>query len=219
MELNKSIANIYMPDRMRKLPISPKGFPVPWFVAWVDGVPDFRVIGPGKVTEAVNRKHCWLCGGPMGVYKCFVIGPMCTVNRVSSEPPSHLSCAMYSAEACPFLSKPNMRRNDKDMPEESERPAGIMIARNPGVTALWTTKAYKVFRPQGEKSVLFKIDDPTGVMWYAEGRHATRAEVEESIRTGLPTLEAMAIQEGPKAMEALVKQTEVARRYLPEKMP
>jgi len=31
------------------LPIDPdRGYPVPWFVAWVNGKPDFRVIGVGK---------------------------------------------------------------------------------------------------------------------------------------------------------------------------
>jgi hypothetical protein len=216
VNLNQSIAHITMPLRMARLPISPKGFPVPWFVAWIDDEPDFRVIAPGKIEEAVKKNKCWLCGDVLGTYKCFVVGPMCTINRVSAEPPSHLECAQYAAVACPFLSKPKMRRNDKDMPLDSEPPAGIMIERNPGVTALWVTKKFNPFNPTKKGTgVLFKIGDPTNVFWYAEGRMATRDEVDESIRTGLPVLEDMAKKEGHQAIQALKRQIEVNKKYLP----
>jgi hypothetical protein len=128
---------------------------------------------------------------------------MCTVNRVSAEPPSHLACAEYAARACPFLSKPNMRRNEVDMPEDHRNPAGVMITRNPGVTALWVTRNYKLMR-DGD-GVLFLIGEPEDVYWYAEGRTATRAEVMASISSGLPLLEAEAIKDGPEAMEELLK--------------
>jgi len=70
-KLNQSIWSIPMPDRIKRLPISATGFPVPWFVAWIDGLPDFRVIGPDKMVQAVNRKLCWVCGQPLGVHKAF----------------------------------------------------------------------------------------------------------------------------------------------------
>jgi hypothetical protein len=211
--VNQSIAHIRMPMRMSRLPISPKGYPVPWFVAWIDGVPDFRVIHPGRIGEAMAKNRCWLCGDVLGAFKCFVIGPMCGINRISAEPPSHLECAQYAAVACPFLSKPNMRRNVKDMPTEGVPPAGVMIERNPGVTALWITKKFKPVRV-GD-GLLFNIGDPTNVLWYAEGRPATRAEVDESIRTGLPSLEDMAKKEGHKAQMALKRSIEANQRYLP----
>jgi hypothetical protein len=101
-----------LPARMRYLPISPKGFPVPWFV-FIDeqtGIPDFRVIGPGKMRQAVTGDRCWLCGGILGKHRIFCIGPMCAINRITSEPPSHRECAEFAAEACPFLSQPRARR-------------------------------------------------------------------------------------------------------------
>ena len=219
VNLNQSIAHLRMPVRMSRLPLSPKGFPVPWFVAFIDGEPDFRVIGPGKIEIAVKKNRCWLCGDVLGSYKCFVLGPMCTVNRTSAEPPSHVECAQYAAVACPFLSKPNMRRNEKDLPEETKDPAGVMIKRNPGAVALWITKSFKPFNPDNKKGngILFRIGDPTNVMWYAEGRPATRAEVDESIRTGLPILEDMAKQrEGHNAVMMLKRQNEAAKKYLPQ---
>lgn len=212
-ELNQSIAHIRMPIRMSRLPISDRGYPVPWFVAWVDGVPDFRVIGPGKIEIAVMKHKCWLCGDMLGTYKCFVIGPMCVINRTTAEPPSHLECAQYAAVACPFLSKPNMRRNDKDMPEDAKSPAGVMIKRNPGATALWITKSFKTARDG--KGILFRLGDPTNVIWYAEGRTATRVEVDESIRTGLPLLEKIANEEGSKAIIELQKCVAKMQKYLP----
>jgi hypothetical protein len=221
VNLNQSIANLRMPVRMQRLPLSPKGYPTPWFVAFINGVPDFRVIGPGKTEIAVMKNKCWLCGDVLGSYKCFVAGPMCTINRVSAEPPSHLECAQYAAVACPFLSKPKMRRNDKDLPEEGEAPAGVMIERNPGVTALWVTKSFKPFKAPviergGESTgLLFRMDDPTNVMWYAEGRPATRAEVDESIRSGLPVLEDMAKKQGHRAIVELKRQIEANKKYLP----
>lgn len=211
--LNESIRCIPIPERMQRLPISPKGFPVPWFVAYVDGVPDFRVIGPGKISSAHNKRLCWLCGDKLGRHIVFTIGPMCTVNRVSAEPPSHLACAQYAARACPFLSKPNMRRNEVDLPEEGKNPAGIMIKRNPGVTALWITKGYSLMH--AGDGVLFQVGEPERVLWYAEGREATRAEVQASIASGLPLLEREAVKDGPEGVKELARYVARSQALLP----
>lgn len=216
--LNQSIADIAMPMRMQRLPVSSKGYPVPWFVANVNGEWDFRVIAPGKIQAALAHNRCWLCGDVLGSYKCFVIGPMCCINRTSAEPPSHLECAQYAARACPFLTQPNMRRNEKGLPEDAKNPAGIMIKRNPGVTALWVTKSYKLWKGAQHGGVLFRLGDPTNVFWFAEGRIATRTEVDESIRTGLPTLENEAKKEGYKSQMMLAKYVDIAMKYLPKEM-
>src|SRR5262245_1656918 len=132
--LNASIRNIPMPQRIKRLPVSDRGFPVPWFVHWNDdGQPDFRVIGKNKLADAFKKKLCWVCGTMLGVHQCFVIGPMCGVSRTTPETPSHLDCSEYTVRACPFLSRPNARRNEVGMPEE-RYVAGIPILRNPGVT-------------------------------------------------------------------------------------
>ena len=99
--LNKAIADIPIPPRMKRLAISEKGYIVPWFVAWIDGVQDFRVIDTPKLGHAIRGKRCWICGEPLGVNKAFLIGPMCAINRVISEPPSHRDCAVFSARSSP----------------------------------------------------------------------------------------------------------------------
>ena len=80
-ELNASIRDITIPRRMRRLPVSPRGFPVPWFVAWLGGVPDFRCIGLGKLVKAIHQHCCWLCDEPLGFWQTYAIGPMCIVKR------------------------------------------------------------------------------------------------------------------------------------------
>lgn len=74
--------NVDMPPRIARLPVNDAGYPVPWFVAWIDGKPDFRVIGPAKLPKAVKEGRCWICGDKItGPTVAFVIGPMCAVNR------------------------------------------------------------------------------------------------------------------------------------------
>lgn len=202
-----------LPPRIARLPKDHRGFPVPWFVAWQDGVPDFRVVGPGKIAEAHNKKRCWVCGEPRGVHLCFPIGPMCSINRTIAEPPSHYECARFSAMACPFLSKPRMRRNEKDLPGDAQLPAGNMIKRNPGVTCLWVTRSYRPFRV--DSGVLFRIGEPERVEWWAEGRPATRAEVEQSVTSGLPLLLEPAEAQGSEAVKALEELTAMAMQHWP----
>lgn len=198
-ELNKSIQFLDMPARLRKLPLSAEGYPIPYFVPYINGKPDFRGMDGEKLGVCIRHKRCWLCGEQLGRYMAFVIGPMCGINLVSSEPPSHRGCAAYAVQACPFLSNPKMRRNEKDMPEGTV--AGIMIKRNPGVTMIWVTEEYRLFRADG--GVLFKIGNPMEVRFYAEGRLAARDEVMHSIDTGLPLLRGMAEKEGVEAMNEL----------------
>jgi hypothetical protein len=183
-----------LPSRMRSLPVDHRGFPVPWFVAWIDGKPDFPIAEGRKIMLAHRKGLCWVCGGALGRIKAFVIGPMCAINRTSSEPPSHLECARFSALHCPFLTKPRMKRvNGDDMPHGTQ-VAGMMITRNPGVTLVWQTLRYSRF-DDGRGGSLFDIGQPHALEWYAEGRRAMRAEVEHSIATGLPALESMCEQD------------------------
>lgn len=203
---------IEMPGRIAALPRDKHGRPVPWFVAWIDGQPDFRIIRRGGIQEAMKYKLCWVCGQAMGVWSAFTIGPMCAVNRTTAEPPGHRECAVYSARACPFLSTPNMVRRDRHMPEDHVEPAGFSILRNPGVALVWVTRRWSTF-PDHEGHLLFNIGEPDQTYWYAHGRDATRAEVLASIESGLPLLQEMASAEG--ALDELDQQTKLALATVP----
>lgn len=200
------------PTYIRGLPHDRHGRPIPWFVH-VDelGRPDFRAIRANGINLALRRKVCWLCGTLLGREAAFVIGPMCTVNRISAEPPSHRECARYAVDACPFLSTPHMRRRTNGLPEHKQA-AGVAIQRNPGVACLWFSRGWRTKSAPGGK--LFDIGDPSRVTWRTQGRAATRAEALASLESGLPLL-----REGcagiPAALAQLDEQLEVAMSYLP----
>lgn len=203
-----------LPERLKSLPIDERGYPVPRFVEWIDGKPDFRVMSSKWLVECVKQLKCWVCGDPLGKFLAFTIGPMCAVTRTNSEPPSHRECAIFSAQACPFLTRPQARR--RVVTFGHVQAAGIPIDRNPGVATVWVTKDYNTF-PDQNRRVLFRIGEPTEVLWFCEGRPATRQEVEESIRTGIPLLAKEAEKEGPLALTALMGAVKAVAQYLPEK--
>lgn len=202
-----------LPRRMRSLPQDARGFPVPWFVVWADGKPDFRCVAPGKVEDAIRHNLCWVCGEPLGRFLSFVTGPLCAVNGTAAEPPAHHDCGLYSACTCPFLTKPRMRRNDKDLSYADAHPAGSMIERNPGVTLLWTTRSFKAVSTNG--GVMFRVGPATSIEWFAQGRAAGRAEVLHSLEDGIGHLQKLAKDESPEAERALETLYRAALRLLP----
>jgi hypothetical protein len=213
------------PVRIARLPKDSRGYPVPWFVAWfLEGgecdrhmsgaTPDFRILASGKRELAVKKRLCWVCGEPLGVHQVFAIGPMCAVNRVTMEPPSHRACAEYSVRACTFLTVPARRRNEAGLDEIEHKVDGIMIARNPGAIALWES-AFRPFKVDDKGGWLIKLAEPHRVDWWAKGRQATRAEIEEAIATGYPELMKRAVGEGPESVAELEHMHADAMRFLP----
>lgn len=214
-----------------------RGFPVPWFVPWLDpatqrivppdfpgAYPEFRAADARKRVEAVNHHRCWVCGQRLGTYLAFGIGPMCAVNRISADPPMHAECAAWSAMACPFLVRPHMERRDHERFVEQTTTAGHAIARNPGVSLVWITKAYRLVRAPrsgpddagGEErdGFLFQIGDPRTVSIYAEGRAARADEVAASVRGGIGTLLDLAVADGPLDVLTLAQQLRDAHGVL-----
>jgi hypothetical protein len=182
---------------MERLPVDHRGYPVPWFVAWLDedgnaadrgeGAPDFRLQQPGALAEAWNKKRCWLCGERTGRHVAFVVGSMCAANRVTAEPPSHRDCAEFAAKACPFLARPHARRRPISSALDVSQP-GIPILRNPGVCAVWVIQRRDVKVVKVEGGHLVELGDPSEVHWYTHGATATREQCEASIEAGLPAL-------------------------------
>lgn len=193
-----------LPKRMRHLPIDDRGYPVPHFVAWMDGKPDHRVMDGKKLRPAIERRLCWMCGLPLSRndVPTFCIGPMCCITRTIAEPPSHIECLRWAVRACPFLTRPRAKRRDANLPDEAQPPAGEGLRRNPGAVCLWSTLTYRPWRPPGG-GILFELGDPIAVEWWAEGRPARRDEIDESIRTGLPLLTAPAEAQGLDAVREL----------------
>ncbi|MEI5520722.1 hypothetical protein WB388_08915 [Streptomyces brasiliscabiei] len=187
------------PPRIARLPRDKHGRPIPWFVDYVDGEPDFRIADTRKRRGATMFRCCWLCGhalrndvlGPAATQYAYVIGPMCAVNRVSSEPPAHRDCAIYAATACPFLTTPGMRRRPIEGIPDTVRPDGEMIERNPGVALVWVTNTWRMIPGHA----LFDVNEPAEALWFAEGRPATRTEVLAAVDSGMPLLREAAQRE------------------------
>lgn len=202
-----------LPERMLGRPVDHRGYPVPWFVTERDekGNWEFRVLHPLRYREALIKKVCWICGQALTKRLAFAVGPMCGVNRISAEPPQHLECALFAVKACPFMLFPNSKRREHGLPEDKlEHPASIL--RNPGVILVWLTKRYTAI-PSGEH-VLLQMGRPEALTFWYEGRTATRAEIDESLRTGCPTIERVAAAEGqlPEYQRALDRFTKLLPR-------
>lgn len=207
-----------LPDRMKTLPIDERGYPVPWFADWnwIDGKPEFRAMNPNKWVRAIRMKLCWVCGERLGRHLVFVAGPMCGINRTSGEPPNHLECARWSVRNCPFLNNPDqVRREDEEINAGSGCIGGVAIRRNPGVSMLWTTNTYTVYKDSLTRSGrLIHMGEPSAVEWYRCGKPATREEVMESIDSGFSLVAEMALKQDG-AMAYLNEQRERFQRFLP----
>ncbi len=191
-------------ERIARLPIDERGYPVPAFVQWIikDGnevepaapgkpgaYPDFRIVDPDHMLHCIRESACWVCGDKLGVFRSYVIGPMCSVNHTSAEPPSHRECAEWSVKGCPFLTKPHMKRREDELIEKSMgNVAGHMVKRNPGVSLIWTVRNQLKFWNDGNGGILFDIGNPIGVSWWKEGRKATTDECVEALNGSIEAL-------------------------------
>lgn len=209
-----------LPAQIASLPVAANGYPVPWFVAWNDGRPDFRVADPRKLVLAVRESRCWVCGMgiPPGPHT-FVAGPYCVVNHKTAEPPCHHQCAVFAATACPFLIRPKMVRREEAI-EGTIPHAGMADPHNPGVAVLVVSSALEVIKlPDG---IMFGVGKPRRVEWYAEGRPATRQEAEAAFDYAADTLLKLAAsQEKRRPGETRLTQSEIddARKWLPDDPP
>lgn len=197
--------DVPMCDRIKALPRDRRGWPIPWFVMWIEGEPHFPTIDTRKMVIAYRQQRCWICGQSLGRWKTFVVGPMCCLNRISAEPPCHDDCAQYAVKVCPFMVNPRMGR----IPD-TKRPDGTTISdmhdpRNPGVMATYHARDFKP-TTDGGGHPLFAMGAPVGgVTWWTKGRAATRAEVEEALREGGERLRAGAIKYDGGTPEALAE--------------
>jgi len=201
-------------ERIRKLPVDERGYPVPFFVAWLDGKPEFRMADQRKQERCRKHSLCWVCGELLNEPElAFVIGPMCGLNRISAEPPMHKECADWSVRGCPFLNKPNMERREHDkIAGIGSAGGGVMLTRNPGAMILWGTYSFHAIQApnaQGGRGWLWQIGDPSSISFWRAGRPATRAEIIESIESGLPLLLASERTEERRALATV----EIAKRY------
>jgi hypothetical protein len=129
---------------------------------------------------------------------------MSVIEGATPELPNHHECAVFSVTSCPHLATPLARHSEKynDHPDYGRR-ANIAKIRT-GATAIWTTKGRGAMPFPAGDGVLFGLEEPSSLDWYAAGRPATASAVREAIAVGLPIL--------LKAAEAEQRTTQFKRR-------
>jgi hypothetical protein len=99
---------------------------------------------------------------------------------------------------------PKAKRREAGLPEEITK-GEANLTRNPGVAMVWVTRSYKLIKAGSASAsgYLLEVGEPDDVLFFAEGRKATREEIMHSIDTGVPALEEDAKREGDRVGEAL----------------
>lgn len=211
MELRESLKPL--PKEMVGRPIDHRGYPVPWFVTEKDALGrwDFVHLNPNRIGEAIRFNKCFVSGEKLGKYRCFIVGPMCTINRISSNGPIKPSLAEWVVRSCPFLANPSAKRPGKTEEFTENVGGGMMATRNPGVSIEWVTdnSSYDSYKR------LFFLGEPTKIRWWREGRLATLAEAREAFDSGVELLGKIAKEDGEKSMALFNRMVSIAREFLP----
>lgn len=128
-------SEVPIPEFMKSLPSTEKGYLKPWFVK--DN--DFRVVDGDKATLAASKQKCWICGNDFKPNEFAMVGDaVAAMVRFCKEPPCHVECATYALQVCPFLLYPNAKRRVAGLEEEqtlqhSNRESKVEITEdNPG---------------------------------------------------------------------------------------
>lgn len=203
-----------LPDRIARLPLDERGFPIPWFVAWFGGKPDFRVIHTPRYRQAWDGQLCWVCGQKLGSFRAWVMGPVSLIEGATPEPPAHLDCGQFAARRCPYLANPRMRRNGRALPAHGQA-AGVTLEVEGGLTAIWITKGRGARPVEASGGAMFELDPPVRVEWYREGRVASPDEARAGLALGVPLLRAAVARQGPAALADLERRILKVERWLP----
>lgn len=104
---------IAIPNFLSHLKVDERGYPIPYFVAWVNGKPDFRMLDSKRQKRCVESHLCSICGKKLFEYFYFITGPIGLSNGTHSDPPAHRDCAEYSLQICPHLFFEKSDRNER----------------------------------------------------------------------------------------------------------
>jgi len=154
-----------MPSMIAALPKDERGFPVPFFAPIRMGQPEFSMSDQLKLRRAIREQLCWVCGMPLIGKMAFVGGPLSVENRIFSDAPSHVECAEYAVQVCPFLAMPNyVKRACKD---------GIalpgQVDHKPDRVAVYVTDGYKLVMMGDSPHRLFRANPTAAITWWKDG--------------------------------------------------
>lgn len=160
--------NLEIPKELAHLKIDNRGYPVPYFVSWIDGKPEFRFLNAERLDMIIRRKVCHICGKKLpDDFFYFISGPMGLKNKISTDAPMHRLCAQFSLVACPHLyrQKAERRENDalaKSLIEEKEKhdpgkPDTILLVKADKIKTVWEGgRPYIHFRPVASEKYIYE---------------------------------------------------------------
>jgi hypothetical protein len=134
-----------IPERLKHLPVDERGYPIPYFVAIVNGKHDFRLLDAEKQRICCEYKKCAICGQKLlkGLYY-FISGPMGAMNKVSTDPPMHKECAEFSLLACPHMFYEKADRRTAGLDELPVTSIPEMIMQKPTAMFMVQASSYKL---------------------------------------------------------------------------
>lgn len=161
----RDLSTIETPRRIAALPKDSRGYPIFFMVNIKDGKPDFRDMDPAKGNRCIRERLCGICGAPLGKSVAFVGGPMSIRNRLFGDPPSHVECARYALQACPFLAMPSFSYQQMDPSTPRLNP--LVTTQKPDVFGLGITTKYRLVDIQG--NIVVKAGLFSSVQYWRDG--------------------------------------------------
>lgn len=126
-----------------------RGYPIPYFAAFVDGRVDFRMMDAKRQRVCMAYRKCAVCSKPLDEIAYLITGPLGLSNRVSSDTWMHKACAEFSLSACPHLAYLKHERREGDMPSSTFESPG-MDANKPKEIYLVKTDKYRIISPASQ---------------------------------------------------------------------
>jgi hypothetical protein len=104
------VKQIPIPDRMKHLPLDPRGYPI-FAMAYRDasGRAHFTINDEAKRQRMIARDLCSICGAPLWRGRWFIGGEKSAFHPHGAyiDPPMHKECAHYALRVCPYLAAPS----------------------------------------------------------------------------------------------------------------
>jgi hypothetical protein len=150
--------NLEIPQQLSHLKIDSRGYPIPFFVTWIDGKPEFRFLDHKRQEMIIEKKLYHICGKKLNDdYNYFISGPIGFHNRISSDAAMHRVCAEFSLRACPhlYLQKADRRENDELAKEIIAKADDVLIKEKPQILILARASKFKPVKHNGNTYIRY----------------------------------------------------------------
>lgn len=139
-----------IPKELEHLRVDERGYPIPFFVGYHDGKPNFRYGDTFKRDICLAQKKCAICGKKLPRDFSYVItGPEGYANQIVSDAPMHRRCAEFTMDACPHIHFEKAQRKE-------DVTGTDLMAKKPDVLLLIKIDKYKLVKDRGNVYINFR---------------------------------------------------------------